>query len=460
MGVNKYRNYILTQNKPENSLNYYSQSINLIFEQKLNLGKIRDEIIYQVWPRYFSNEGTFEKVIEKLPSIKSLGVTIIYNVPIHPIGIIGRIGTLGSPYSIKDYDDINIENCIHKVQSETLVQPDNHFMPIDETIDFNVKTRKIEFKNYVKAVHEHNMKFIIDIVINHCSKDNILLTTYPNISNLSNIPSDLFNWDDTTTLNEFDENYVTYFSKYLKYFITEYDVDGYRFDVSFDINNSQFWKNIYKELKILKNDILIIQETDMTYFDLSNNIEFPLRREYLLYDFPYASINSYDSFYPTIYKQLTSTSYDAIHPVNTHDSRVILSENVFKMKLIISLILPGSCFVYQGIEGGYITSHPFFDKAVVDFNDYKYTKFISDTITEFKKYEIFNVGRIYLDNFTLDIEDSLLTINLEYNDVKAICFFNLSDVPKTQNITGFDILNKTEIEVDTMVDNFLIIIQS
>ena len=76
---------------------------------KKNNLKYRNQIIYQVFPRNFSKEGTFSEIIKKLSDIKKLGTDILYLMPINEIGVICRKGVLGSPYSIKDYYEINKE---------------------------------------------------------------------------------------------------------------------------------------------------------------------------------------------------------------------------------------------------------------------------------------------------------------------------------------------------------------
>ena len=48
--------------------------------------KLRNQIMYQVFVRNFSEEGTFKKVEEELDRIKALGTDIVWLMPIHPIG--------------------------------------------------------------------------------------------------------------------------------------------------------------------------------------------------------------------------------------------------------------------------------------------------------------------------------------------------------------------------------------
>ena len=70
---------------------------------------LRNRMIYCVFVRNYSPEGTFEKVREDLPRIRDLGTDILWFLPIHPIGAEKRKGILGSPYAIRDYRAVNDE---------------------------------------------------------------------------------------------------------------------------------------------------------------------------------------------------------------------------------------------------------------------------------------------------------------------------------------------------------------
>lgn len=71
-----------------------------------------------------------------------MGIDFVWLLPIHPIGKSNRKGTLGSPYSIDDFRQINPEH---------------------GTID--------DFRRLVTAVHHHGMRLMIDIVFRHTSHD-------------------------------------------------------------------------------------------------------------------------------------------------------------------------------------------------------------------------------------------------------------------------------------------------
>ena len=70
---------------------------------------IRNLVIYEIFTRNHSREGSFSQVERDLERIRSMGVDVVWFMPIHPIGISGRKGSLGSPYSIMDYRQVNPE---------------------------------------------------------------------------------------------------------------------------------------------------------------------------------------------------------------------------------------------------------------------------------------------------------------------------------------------------------------
>ena len=60
-------------------------------------------MIYQVFVRNYSAQGTFKALTSDLKRIQAFGTDILYLLPIQPIGELNRKGTFGSPYAIKDY---------------------------------------------------------------------------------------------------------------------------------------------------------------------------------------------------------------------------------------------------------------------------------------------------------------------------------------------------------------------
>ena len=97
---------------------------------------LKTSVIYQVYVRNFTQEGTFKALVKKLDYIKSLNVDIVYVLPVSPIGKVSRKGELGSPYSISDYTKIN---------------------PELGNLD--------DFKELIKETHARDMKLMVDMVL-------------------------------------------------------------------------------------------------------------------------------------------------------------------------------------------------------------------------------------------------------------------------------------------------------
>jgi glycosidase len=62
----------------------------------------RNLVLYEVYVRNHGPNGTFADVEADLPRIRDLGVDVVWFMPIHPIGVTARKGSLGCPYSISD----------------------------------------------------------------------------------------------------------------------------------------------------------------------------------------------------------------------------------------------------------------------------------------------------------------------------------------------------------------------
>ena len=65
--------------------------------------------IYEVNIRQYTPEGTFSAFLTHLPRLQDMGVDILWFMPITPISLLHRQGTLGSYYACSDYVSVNPE---------------------------------------------------------------------------------------------------------------------------------------------------------------------------------------------------------------------------------------------------------------------------------------------------------------------------------------------------------------
>ena len=186
----------------------------------------KNATIYEVNIRQYSKEGTFKAFEKDLPRLKDFGVNIIWLMPIHPIGVKNRKGTLGSYYSVKDFRAINPE--------------------------FGTMQ---DFKNLVNKIHSLGMYVIIDWVGNHSAWDNSLAKDHPDWYTKTKEgnfqPTPWYDWDDVIDFDYDKPELRKYMTESLKYWIKETNIDGYRCDVAGFIP-IDFWDEARKELDAIK----------------------------------------------------------------------------------------------------------------------------------------------------------------------------------------------------------------
>ena len=198
----------------------------------------RNQFIYQVFVRNYSEEGTFNALTKDLDRIKALGTDILYLLPIHPIGIKERKGIYGSPYAIRDYKGI----------SEDL-----------GTLD--------DFKTLVKATHDKGMKIMLDVVFHHTAPDHPWVKKHPEFYHWKDghLTNKIGDWTDIADF-EFENNpkLIELLTDALLYWV-KLGVDGFRFDVAPMIPEA-FYKVAFPKLKAVNPNLITLAESVDPWF--------------------------------------------------------------------------------------------------------------------------------------------------------------------------------------------------
>ncbi len=167
---------------------------------------VENLVVYEVNLRQFSQPGTLDAFRKELPRLKELGVGVLWFMPIHPIGVEGRSGTLGSPYAVKDYKAFNPE-----------------FGTLDE------------FKQTVQEAHDLGMYVIIDWVANHTSHDHPWIKQHPDWftrdENGGLVPP-IELWKDVVDLNFDEQGLREAMIDAMAFWVREVDIDGFRCDTA------------------------------------------------------------------------------------------------------------------------------------------------------------------------------------------------------------------------------------
>jgi glycosidase len=193
---------------------------------------VRDGVIYEIFPRAFSAAGDFNGITSSLDRLKTLGVNILWLMPIHAIGQEKKKGSIGSPYAVRDYYSLNP--------------------------DYGTKE---DLRRLVAEAHRRGMKVIIDIVANHTSWDSVMMKQpdYYTHDKSGRIIPPVPDWMDVADLNYDNPRLRDYIIEMLKFWLREYDLDGFRCDVAGFVP-TDFWERARTELERIKPDIVLLAE--------------------------------------------------------------------------------------------------------------------------------------------------------------------------------------------------------
>lgn len=194
---------------------------------------VRSLVLYQVFPRNHGPLGQLVEVTADLERIAALGVDVVYLMPLHPIGELGRKGSLGSPYAVRDYRAVN---------------PD--------------LGTEAEFDALVDAAHGAGLRVMIDVVFNHTSPDSVLVQEHPEFFHrdaqgnpVTTVPA----WTDIIDLKHPNPGLTRYLIDSLAFWARR-GVDGFRCDVA-SLVPVDFWMQARAELDAIRPGLLWLAES-------------------------------------------------------------------------------------------------------------------------------------------------------------------------------------------------------
>lgn len=300
-------------------------------------------------PKTFAG-GDIRGITEKLDYIKELGCNAVYLTPVFT-------SVSNHKYDISDY-----------------YQVDSQFGTNED------------LKELVNAAHSRGMRVVLDAVFNHCSER---LAQFQDVLEKGK-ESPYFDWfvirgdrvseekdnyetfaacDYMPKLNTSNEEVQEFLMEIGVHYLTEYDIDGWRLDVSDEISH-HFWRKFRERMKQTKRDAVIIGENwhDATNYlrgDQYDSIMNYAFTKLCLDYFAWGSKNAEQAAW-----KLNELLMRNIDPVNTmmlnlldsHDTHRFFKEvgrNRWKMKAALALLFlfPGVPCIFYGTEilteGGY-----------------------------------------------------------------------------------------------------------
>lgn len=298
-------------------------------------------VIYQVNMRPFSAAGNFQGVLNRIDSIKALGVNVIYLMPIYPVG---KFKAINSPYCVQDYVGVNPE--------------------------FGTLT---DLRAIVDAAHSKNMAVILDWVANHTSYDNTWISAHPDWY-LTNSAGQIQSppgtgWNDVAQLSFSSTEMRQEMIKSMKYWVYTANIDGFRCDYS-DGPPSDFWQQALDSLrKINSHKLLMLAEGTRTSnftvgFDFNFGFGFFDNLKKVIKNGQ--TVSNLTNLNTTEYNGATGTQqvvrYITNHDVNGSDGSPISLFGGKKGSMaafVLAAYMKSVPMIYNGQEVGTATSIPF-----------------------------------------------------------------------------------------------------
>ena len=309
----------------------------------------RDAVIYQINTRQYSQDGTFKAVEADLDRIQSLGVDILWLMPIHPIGEERRKGELGSPYAVRDFKAVN---------------------PELGTED--------DFRDLVEAVHARGMKLIIDWVPNHSAWDNWMITAHPewytrDANGEMTHPPDT-DWFDVADLDYGNEDLREYMREALAFWVEEYDIDGYRCDVA-GMVPTDFWNSVRPRLDAVKPVFMLAEWQQPDLHEHAFDASYAWRWKEIMQGVAAGEntaadmVGYYNAYQANWPDNAMRMAYTDNHDQNTWDG---LTQDIYgdayELAVVLSFTGEGIPLIYNGQECDSRNRLEFFERDPIEWN--------------------------------------------------------------------------------------------
>ncbi|WP_378187265.1 alpha-amylase family glycosyl hydrolase [Aquimarina sp. W85] len=304
-------------------------------------------VIYEANIRQYSPEGSFNAFTKDIPSLRKLGVKILWLMPIYPISSTKSKGSLGSYYAVSDYKKVNPE-----------------FGSLED------------FRNLVRVAHDNDMLVILDWVANHTGWDHPWITSNPTFYSQDKdgniVHTEGTDWTDVADLNYDTIEMQQEMSKAMMYWVTKHDIDGFRCDVAAMVP-VQFWRKTISKLEEIKPMFMLAEAWEPELLNDAFDMAYGWDTHHVMNKIAKGEKNviawhermtQIDTLYNDNALLMNFTSnHDENSWNGTVDERMGEAKKVFAA---LSFVAPGMPLIYSGQEYDLDKRLLFFDKDSID----------------------------------------------------------------------------------------------
>ncbi|MDQ6827304.1 MAG: alpha-amylase family glycosyl hydrolase, partial [Gemmatimonadota bacterium] len=311
-------------------------------------------VIYEVNVRQYTPEGTLAALRRHLPRLDSLGVDIIWMMPVQPIGKVSRKGSLGSYYSISNYTAINPE---HGSASD--------------------------FRAFVDDAHKRGKKVILDWVANHTAFDHSWITQHPawyvhrangTISYARDNEGKETDWTDVAELNYDQPAMRRAMIAAMRWWVDTMNIDGFRCDVAGGVP-VDFWVEARGALTKIRPDLFWLAEAESPETHKAFDATYGWELHHLLNDIaqgkkPTGALNDYFAnqrrhYPPDAFRMYFTSNHDENSWNGTEFER--MGANHLASFVLAATVMNSFPLIYTGQEASLNKRLRFFERDTVDW---------------------------------------------------------------------------------------------
>jgi alpha-amylase len=368
--------------------------------------------IYEINLRQYTKEGTFAAFQKELPRLRDMGIDVLWFMPLTPISLEQRQGTLGSYYAANNYTQLNAE--------------------FGDAIDF---------KALMDEAHALGFKVLIDWVANHTGFDHVWTKEHPEFYK-KNEDGDFFEangWIDVIDLDYENAELRKAMIDAMKHWVTQFDVDGFRCDMA-HLVPLDFWQQARAELDNEKKLFWLAEcevpeyhrVFDATYTWLFlHTAERLYRGEASVFDLENV-LEQYQTQYPSTALRLYFTSN---HDENSHSgSEYQRLGNAAKAFAVFTMTSQNSLpLIYSGQEMPNKKQLKFFDRDAIEWTgQYLLHDFYKTLLTLRKTNPAMRAGddSVRTVRIKTSADTCIYAFQKRYGESKILVMLNLSHASK------------------------------